>query len=215
MSKLTIFAGHYGSGKTNIAVNYALYLRKRHDRVLLCDLDIVNPYFRTADAAEVIKAADITLIASPFANSNMELHNLPGNVNALFDTPDALSVMDVGGDDRGMAALGRYASRIRKVDHELLLVANCYRPLANTVDGALRLMREMEIMAKLKFTGIVNNPNLGAGTTVENIRAGDEYIRKLSEQTGLPVVMTTVRRELSEAFPEALALDLIENRFLK
>jgi len=225
MKPLTIFAGHYGSGKTNIAVNYALRLRMHDEPVILCDLDIVNPYFRTADAADRLRDAGVTLVASAFANSNLEAPSLPPDVSAVFDTPGVYGVIDVGGDDQGMLALGRYANRVRQTAHDLLLVANCYRPLARAPRDALALMREMEQTAGLPFTGLVNNPNIGAATTENDVLAAKPYIEELSALTGLPVVMTCIdvrlrppnhsgaTRHPSTEGNDILWLDLIENRF--
>lgn len=215
MTELTIFAGHYGSGKTNIAVNYALHLRRTHPRVLLCDLDIVNPYFRTADAADLLRANDVTLVASPYANSNLESPALPSNLNAVFDAPDAQCVLDVGGDDRGMMALGRYANNVKALPHKLLLVTNCYRPLARTVPDTQALIAEMEQAAHLRFTGLVNNANLGASTRLQDIQDSRAYIEALSQATNLPLVMTCLRADLAPQWPHgnAFPLSIIGNRF--
>jgi len=215
MGRLTIFAGHYGSGKTNVAVNYALARRREGSAVRLCDLDIVNPYFRTADAAQALADAGITLIASAFANSSLESPALPPGIGAAFDDADCDTVIDVGGDDAGIAALGRYAEQVKAVDYDLWLVANCYRLLARHSDDALVLLREMEHAAHLTFTGIVNNNNLGVGTTLADIEAGLPYIDELAQKSKLPVVFTSLKRDLAPQWTrgETLAMDLIENRF--
>lgn len=215
MNRLTIFAGHYGSGKTNIAVNYALAQRAAGQQVQLCDLDIVNPYFRTADAAPLLQQQGIKLIASPYANTNLESPALPGDVRAAFDNAQAHTILDVGGDDRGMTALGRYADDIAGLPHELLLVCNAYRPLAATPRDALALMREMEQAAHLAFTALVNNANLGAATTLAEVEASLPYMAELAQLTGLPVVLTCLREPLATQWQhgEVLALTLIDNRF--
>ena len=117
--RMTLFAGHYGSGKTNIAVNYALYLKSLGENVVIADLDIVNPYFRTRDSLEELNNAGIKLISSAFANSNVDLPALPQDVYSLLDKRDEKAIMDIGGDDRGAYALGRYADAIKEVKSAL------------------------------------------------------------------------------------------------
>ena len=215
MARVTIFAGHYGSGKTQIAVNWALRLRAAGDSVILCDLDIVNPYFRTADCIEPLREAGVRLIASPLANTNVENASLPADVSAVFDNLDHKAVLDVGGDDRGMLALGRYANRLRGDDYDLWMVANPYRPLAATPELAMELLREMESAAGLSFTGLVANPNIGRDTTVQTVAAARPYMRQLSALSGLPVVMTCIRRDLADdgMQPNLFPIDIFANRF--
>ena len=123
--RISVFVGHYGSGKTNIALNYALMLKEKEEKVSIADLDIVNPYFRTQDRKEMLKNADIKLISSEFAGSNVDLPALPPDVYSLFDNKDTFGVLDVGGDDRGALALGRYTEGITKEnDYDVFFVIN-------------------------------------------------------------------------------------------
>ena len=195
--RVTLFAGHYGSGKTNVAVNYALWLRERHDKVAIADLDVVNPYFRTKDSADVLAQHGIRLISSPYANTNVDVPALPAEAYTILDNPDLTAVIDVGGDDRGALALGRYVPSIRQEgDYEMLLVINRYRPLTQTGADAVTVMREIEAAAGLPFTGIVHNSNLGEETTAQDVLDSVEYAEEISQRTGLPIRLTTVRREL-------------------
>ena len=149
--RLTLFAGHYGSGKTNIAVNYALYLAKEGKKVCIADLDIVNPYFRTKDSAKELDAAGIDLISPQFANSNVDLPALPAEAYRLVTDRQTYGIMDIGGDDRGAYALGRYVpSILEENDYRMIFVANCYRPLTRTPEEALEVMREIEEACKLQ-----------------------------------------------------------------
>ena len=146
--RLTLFAGHYGSGKTNIAVNYALALAKENKQVCIADLDIVNPYFRTADSAKELEAAGVKLISPQFANSNVDLPALPAEAYRLVQDTKSYGIMDIGGDDRGAYALGRYVPAIREENnYRMVFVANCYRPLTATPEDALEVMREIEAAA--------------------------------------------------------------------
>lgn len=191
MKKITLFAGHYGSGKTSIAVSYAKYLKKQGKNVKIVDLDIVNPYFRTKDSEDDLKAQGIEVISSAYANTNLDAPALPKEVYAVLTDTDSYIIIDVGGDDRGAVALGRYTPDIIEKDYEMVFVANCYRPLTKTPEDALEIMREIEAASKLPFTAIVNNSNLGDLTTEEDIKKSEEYINKLSKLSGLPVIMTT------------------------
>ena len=198
MKRTTLFAGHYGSGKTNIAVNYAKFLREQGNDVVIADLDIVNPYFRTKDSQADLEAAGIRLISSKYANSNVDLPALPSEIYGIFENKSSLAVLDVGGDDRGALALGRYTPLIKaEDDYEMLLVINRYRPLTRTADDCIEIMHEVEAAGGLKFTGLVNNSNLGAETVAQDILDSVDYAKEVSEKTGLPVRMTAVEKELA------------------
>ena len=168
--RVTLLAGHYGSGKTNIAVNYAFYLKNLGKNVVVADLDIVNPYFRTRDSIDELTQAGIRLISSEFASSNVDLPALPQEVYSIFDKQGESAIMDIGGDDRGAYALGRYADYIKNEnDYEMLFVFNKYRPLTPTAEDALEIMREIEAAGKISFTAIINNSILGGLTTPEDV----------------------------------------------
>ena len=216
--RLTLFAGHYGSGKTNIAVNYALQLSGEGKAVSIADLDIVNPYFRTADSAKELKAAGVHLITPQFANSNVDLPALPAEAYRLITDKKTYGIMDIGGDDRGAYALGRYVpSIVEENNYRMVFVANCYRPLTRTPEEALEVMREIEAACSLKFTDIVNNSNLGSETDADTVLQSIGYIEKLSELSGLPVFLHTakadVARQIAEKLPNVMALTLQEKYF--
>lgn len=195
--RVTLFAGHYGSGKTNVAVNYALYLKKSGKEVAIADLDIVNPYFRTKDSAEELEKNGIKLISSDYAGSNVDLPALPGEIYSLVDIHDRYAVFDIGGDDRGATALGRYADAIKaENNYEMLLVINKFRPLAKTPELAIEIMREIEYAANMKFTGIVNDSNLGTETKAEDVLGSVAYAKEISSLSGIPIRFTTVTKDI-------------------
>ena len=199
MKRLTLFAGHYGSGKTNIAVNMAFELKKLTDNVVVADMDIVNPYFRTKDSQKEFEEAGIKLIASAFAGSNVDLPSLPQEMYALTDDKSSHAILDIGGDERGALVLGRYASQIKEENnYEMLFVFNACRPLTPDADSALEVMREIEWAGKIPFTGIINNSNIGEETTPEIVLSSLEKANELSEKAGIPLVMTSVH---SKIFP--------------
>ena len=138
--------GHYGSGKTNIAVNLAMTLSKAHPRVTIADLDIVNPYFRSKDSARSFEDAGIRLICSEYANTNVDIPALPQDIYAITDDKSMYCILDVGGDERGALALGRIAPSIREEgDYEMLYVINRFRPLTADIEGALEVRHHGEV----------------------------------------------------------------------
>ena len=208
--RLTLFAGHYGSGKTNIAVNYALMLAKEGKKVCIADLDIVNPYFRTKDSESELEAAGIRLISPQYANSNVDLPALPAESYSLVQDRTAFGVMDIGGDDRGAYALGRYADAIKKEnDYRMAFVVNCYRPLTSTVGEAIEIMKEIEEAAGIKFTCIVNNSNIGKETTRETVLASVDFVNELSRETGLPIWMHTAVESLKDSLSELDVMPMV------
>ena len=203
--RLTLFAGHYGSGKTNIAVNYALHLAAEGKPVCIADLDIVNPYFRTKDSAKELSAAGVTLISPQFANSNVDLPALPAEAYRLVEDKSIYGIMDIGGDDRGAYALGRYVPFMKEENnYRMAFVANCYRPLTRTPEDALEVMREIEAACGLAFTDIVNNSNLGTETVPETLLDSVDFVSELSAKSGLPVFAHTAEATVAAALQNRL-----------
>ena len=215
--RLTLMAGHYGSGKTNIAVNLAMMLKREGEDVVIADLDIVNPYYRTKDSEEELRAAGIPLISSEYANSNVDVPALPQELYSIVDVKSRYAIVDIGGDDRGALALGRYTPFIlEENDYDMLLVINKYRPLTPDTASTLEVMREIEAAGGLPFTGIVNNSNLGRETTPEDVIASDAYAKDIAAATGLPIRMTTVKAEIAgevaAVLPDVVPLHLQDKR---
>lgn len=195
--RLTLLCGHYGSGKTNVAVNLAFKLKEQYNNVVVADLDIVNPYFRTKDSMEDFKARGIELICSEYANTNVDIPALPADMYRLTADKSLTAVIDVGGDDRGAYALGRLVPEIKAEDNfDMLMVINGYRPLTPDAESTVEVMREIEAACGLKFTGLVNNSNLGSDTTAQDIIKSMDYANEVSNTSGLPVVMTSVKADL-------------------
>lgn len=191
--RLTLVCGHYGSGKTNVAVNFAFDLKKQYSNTAIADLDIVNPYFRTKDSREELAKAGIELICSEYAGTNIDIPAMPQQMYSITDDRTKRVIIDVGGDDRGALALGRLAPAITaENDYEMLLVINCYRPLTRDAAATVEVMREIEYAVGIPFTAIVNNSNLGEETTREDILASFEYAGEVSRLSSLPIKCTTV-----------------------
>lgn len=195
--RITLLCGHYGSGKTNVAINMAFELKKQYNDVVIADLDIVNPYFRTKDSAAELEQNGIRLICSEYAGTNVDIPALPQQIYSLTDDKAVKAVIDVGGDDRGALALGRISPKIAEEnDYEALLVINKFRPLTPDAASTLEVLKEIEQACGLRMTGLVNNSNLGVETTPEDVLGSVAYAKEVSEITGLPVLCTSVNQTL-------------------
>ena len=211
--RITLLCGHYGSGKTNVAVNMAYDQKAKYDRVAIADLDIVNPYFRTKDSAKDFDALGIELIASEYAGSNVDIPALPQQIYSICDQKDKQVIIDVGGDDRGAYALGRISPAIlEENNYEMLFVINCFRPLTRDAESTIEVMREIEYAAKIKFTAIVNNSNLGEETSKDDVLNSISYAEEISQKTGLPIKCTSVYNklydDLKNEIPNLFSLNL-------
>jgi RecA/RadA recombinase len=198
MKKITIITGHYGSGKTNLSVNLAVKAAEEGKKVAVVDLDLVNPYFRTADFKQLFEDKGIKLIAPDFANTNLDVPSIQFDVEQLAASEDCL-IIDVGGDDAGATALGRYAEALLEMlpgDIDMLYVINQRRTLTSNADEAVTLMYEIEAASRMKHTAIVNNTNLGCETSSEIIAESAEFADRVAEKTGLPLAFTTCPEEL-------------------
>ena len=210
MKKITIITGHYGSGKTNLAVNLALRLADAGEKVTIVDFDIVNPYFRTADFAELFQKHGVTLAASMYANTSLDIPAISFDMERMAYEPGYL-IVDVGGDDAGAIGLGRYAEGFSAYVPEQLdmwYVINSYRYLTERPEETLELMYEIEAVSRMRHTGIVNNSNLGRETTADTIRQALPYAEETAAQAKLPLVYTTYRNDLELSLPNGLPVDV-------
>lgn len=195
--RITIFSGHYGSGKTNIAVNFAVQLKKQCDKVAIADIDIVNPYFRTKDSEELFKNNGIRLICSPYANSNVDIPALPQEIYSVTDDKSVHAILDVGGDERGALALGRLVPKIKEEnDYDMYFVVNTFRPLTQDVNSIMQVFNEIENACKLKFTGVINNSNLGLETSKEDVLSSITIVEDFCKAVNIPLKFTTVSENL-------------------
>ena len=202
MKKVIVLIGNYGSGKTELALNFAV-AAARSGRTELLDLDMVNTYFRLAEHGRMTSMKEIRLVSPNFACSGIETLSLPAEVASAFAMDWDTVIFDAGGDAAGSTALGRYHQDLLELGPgslEVLNVINIRRPLAGTVERIIRLQEEMQRYSRLKITGMINNTNLAQITGPDELRDGYEMIKQVALRTGVPVKYTSGRRELLELF---------------
>lgn len=203
MKKVYVLIGNYGSGKTELALNFAFRAAEKGKRTELLDLDMVNTYFRLAEHGKLTEMKEIRLVSPNFACSGIETLSLPAEVASAFDMDWDTVVFDVGGDAVGSTALGRYHQDFMDLEPgalEVLNVINIRRPLSGTVEKIIRIQEEMQAHARLPISGMINNTNLAEATGPEELRDGYEIIREVSERTGVPVLYTSGKKQMLDRF---------------
>ena len=200
MSRIKIVTGHFGSGKTEIAINLAT----EHENSIIVDLDTVNPYYRTAEHREKLQKMGVEVIASEFAATNVDIPTLPAEIIKVF-TSEKPSVIDVGGDDDGAFALGRYKNFFDENDYEMYFVICGTRPLTKTADEVIELMGNIEGASRLKITHLINNTHLAQFTDEETVLKGQALAEEVSQRTGIPIIFTTVPESLKEKLKDKIA----------
>ena len=186
--RLSIVTGHYGTGKTEFAVNLALAMARDGERVMMADLDIVNPYFRSRERRKVLEEAGIRLISSSQACSDADVPALPAELLTILEGRSIRGVLDIGGDPVGARVLARFQPRIVMEDYQLIYVLNANRPEVREAENAIAYLRGIEATTGLTCTGIVNNTHLCGETTEEEIRKGAVLAAEVSRETGIPVL---------------------------
>ena len=203
MKNVKVLIGNYGSGKSELALNFAMQAAARGEKTELIDLDMVNTYFRLTERGKMVEQKEIRLVSPNFACSGIETLSLPAEIASAFVLEWDSVIFDVGGDDVGATALGRYHQDFMDLEPgslEVLNVINMRRPLASTVEKILRLQEGMQAHARLQITGMINNTNLATMTSVEELRDGYELLKEVSDITGIPVAYTTGKKEFLDAF---------------
>ncbi len=204
MKRLNIVTGHFGSGKTEFALNLAM---QNKGKTTIVDMDTVNPYYRTADAKEILQKNGIRVILPQFANTNVDIPALPSEIFSVFTDKESTVIFDVGGDEDGALALGQYYRYLTAEDYEMFFVVNGRRPLTQDVEGVIQILREVEAASHLKVTKLVNSTHLGPETTPEVVREGQRLVEEVSRITGIPVGFTAVKKDI-EALAENPVMQL-------
>lgn len=200
--KITILSGHFGSGKTEIAINLALSERQKHEKVAINDLDIINPYYRTRDVANIFQQRDIELIAPKSHLATSDLPIVSGEIYRVLHDHRYRLIVDAGGDKDGATALGQYYHEWKEFSPELLFVLNKNRPYVSTLEGALYTIEQIEKASRLKITGIINNSNLGKETTMQDVQTGFELCCRVAEKLEIPILYTTISNHLKKEAEE-------------
>lgn len=186
--RVSIITGHYGTGKTELAVNLALALAAEGSRVMLADLDIVNPYFRSRERKPLLESAGIRVISSSQACSDADVPALPAELLTILENREVRGVLDIGGDAVGARVLARFQPKIVQEDHQLICVLNANRPEVRKPEDAVSYLRAIEASTGLTCTGLVNNTHLCGETTPGEIRKGAALATAVAELTGIPVL---------------------------
>ncbi len=193
--RVTVICGHYGTGKTNLSINLALDCARSGEDVTLVDLDVVNPYFRSSDYADVLTENDVRVVGPNYANTNLDTPSLPGAVRDVLSEGSRV-IVDVGGDDAGATALGVYSKTLVETDPDVIYVVNRYRSQTTHADEAVRILDEIERTSRLKVTCIANNSHLKQDTVEGTILDSMGFAEDVASVTGLPLRFTTVPRSL-------------------
>ena len=213
--RIRIITGHYGSGKTEFAVNYVRKLRESVDgKVAIADLDIVNVYFRSREKKEELEEKGIQVIASNLDTAVADVPAVSGAMTMPVINKDYQYVVDLGGNDVGTLVLGRIKPLLDHAEADFFMVVNAYRPNTSTPEGIIEQMENLEYAAGLKVTGFINNTNLVRETTAECLLHGDEVLKEVTKRTGVPVkYVSYVRDVMTEEIPEGLSGELFPMEF--
>ena len=195
LKKFIVVTGHYGCGKTNFSINLAIdYINMGH-KVTLVDMDLVNPYFRTSDYRDILEEKGIEVIAPVFGHTNLDIPSLPAAMYSIFEKEDIV-IVDVGGDDVGATVLGRFRPKFENLDFDMLYVVNKYRNMTATPLECVEVLREIEAVSGLKATSVINNSHMMSDTDANVLGEGLKFAEGVSEITGLPIMASTLRKDL-------------------
>ncbi len=196
--ELIIIVGGYGSGKSEVAVNLArLLILQTHDQVALADLDIVNPYFRSREAAERLVEIGVTPIIPPGDQRHADLPIIVPEIKGAIDRHEGQVILDVGGDDVGARVLSSLSDALADSDYELLLVLNAYRPFTSDLEGCRKMMQAIEASSRLRFTGIISNTHLMENTTIDDVRRGLALAREVSNDMNMPIAFVSAIKDVA------------------
>ena len=202
--RLRFIIGHYGSGKTEFSINYAVKLAKMGKKVALADLDVVNLYFRSREKTEVLEKLGIKVIGSSVKASAVDIPAISAEIVTPMQDKTYEAVIDVGGDPAGARTLGRYEEYLIEGEYDMFFVLNANRPETQTVNKAIEYLRKIEDTARAKVTGIVNNTHMLKSTTTEDVLKGQELALKVSESLNIPIKYISVIENVAEELPENL-----------
>jgi len=196
--KIKIITGHFGSGKTEIAINLALREKEKFSKVAIADLDVINPYFRTREIGNILDEKEIKLIAPKGKLSTSDLPIVSGEIYSIIHNPEYRLIIDVGGDKDGATALGQYYNDLSNIDYRMYFVININRPYVSDVNGIIESIKQIELVSRLKVTAIINNTNMGIETDIDSIKRGSDIANKISNKLNIQFLFTTISVEYFE-----------------
>jgi hypothetical protein len=202
-SQIAIFAGRFGSGKTEVALNYAVALRKRGLDPYLVDLDIITPYFRTRDRVAEMASLGVQVLGPSPVGRYLHVPALNPQIQGAIEQRARPVVIDLGGDEQGARALAMYASQIRSCAYATHLIVNPYRPFMDTVSGIERAVQEITHSARVPVTDLVSNPNLMSQSSPEVFTRGHRVVERASQRLGLPIAFAVASEALSAQLDRA------------
>lgn len=196
LSGIVIIVGNYGSGKTEVSVNLAVMAKQAGTDVRIADLDLVNPYFRTREARQMLAGFGIDVVLPPEQYMYADLPVLAPAVAGMIRKPSALTLLDVGGDDVGATVLSALSHVLKDMEVRVIQIINPFRPFTDTPEGCRKIRREIEAASRLKVNGLIGNAHLMDETTPEEIYSGYEFARRVAEESGLPLEAITAASSL-------------------
>ena len=203
--RITLITGYFGSGKTEIALNYAMYLKQNEDRVALVDLDIVNPYFRSREMRESLREKyGIRVVCTEEKYMDADIPALSPEIYVVLEDKGLHTVVDLGGDDEGAVALGMFNKYIKDEPYEMIFVVNVNRPFTSAADDIIERMRSIEHASRLKITHLANNTHMSYETTEEDVLKGQAVTEEISRCTGLPIKFISGRKDILEKLPKGI-----------
>ncbi|HZJ82837.1 MAG TPA: ATP-binding protein [Clostridia bacterium] len=204
--RIVILTGHYGSGKTEIAINYSIGWANRGYKTVIVDLDIVNPYFRSSDKKGVLEDHGIRVISPNFAGTGLDIPSLPAEIFSVFQNKEYKVIIDVGGDDTGATALGRYYPYFMEDSYDMFYVVNVRRPLSNNKEDIVEMLHSIESHSRLKVSYLINNSNISHETTIYDIMEGQDIVERVSAKLNIPIAYISGKPEILALLPDKLKL---------
>jgi len=207
--RVTVLVGHFGSGKTEIALNMAMDLASQSIPVTMADLDVVKPYFRTRSARAMLTESGIDLLAPEGPNIHADLPIIVPQIRSNLRHSDRRLIIDIGGDEVGARVLGSLSDVVPRAETECLLVLNFSRPSTPDPAAAVDMARQIEAVGRLPVTGLISNTHLMDETTLEVVLDGLRNAHKTADQLGIPVVATAVGEDLANELRTVIEIPTI------